>query len=155
MCPNTPFICIICTVFASVTPAVSRISVGWSAASLRPLQQPEEEEEEAPRSRPGAVPKGPRRRRRSGRLLTSNLRSCSAGSARPAVEAQTALNTGRYVVCLLLLCPSLAGRAGLFCVNSEVLRVGQNSCKSPTNNRSMRFAVLVLLHHYLSPLIER
>lgn len=107
--PYPPFIPLVRVLFASVTLAGSRISVASSAVSLQPLQQPEEEGEEEPRSRPGTLPRVRRRKRRSGRLLTSNLRNCFAGSARPVVEAPTARNTGRWV-CFLLALSALVGR---------------------------------------------
>lgn len=85
--------------FFSVTPAVSRTSVAWSVASLRPHRQPEGP---VPVLRPGAGAglRG-KRRPRSGHLLTSSHRNYFAGSARRAVAAPSARNTGRLVVCFL------------------------------------------------------
>ena len=78
-------------VIVSATPARSRTSVVWSAASQRPHRRPEEGPVRRPRAGPGLRGK---RRPRSGRLLTSSRRSCSAASARLAVAAPAARNTG-------------------------------------------------------------
>lgn len=80
----------------SATPAVSRTSVVWSVASLRPHRQPQE----GPLPRPGPGLRG-KRRPRSGRLSTSSRRNYFAASAQRAVEAPTVQNTGRWVMCYL------------------------------------------------------